>query len=298
MEPSRPFATISIDVDPIDLHLEGYGCTGPRDSKVYESAVPRLIELFGRVGVRTTFFFVARDLPEQRAAVAAVAKSGHEVASHSVSHPIPFRRRLGRDAFAREIGESKRRLEDAAGAAVAGFRAPNWDLTQKELWHLAEAGYAYDASSYPSPFLLAARLLLAWKGGVPRVLWQLTKTPVSWDRAPRRMRNGSREIVEFPISTAGLWRFPLYQTTFYDFDDVKIAKLLDGAAARDEPFIFVLHAIDCLGLAEDGVDPRLARHPGMRLPLATKLASLTSTITAIAKRFDTMPFRDAMQRVE
>src|SRR5262245_4875184 len=106
MEPSRPFATISIDVDPIDLHLVGYGCTGPKDAKVYEVAVPRLIEAFGRAGVRTTFFFVARDLPEQRAAVAAAANAGHEVASHSVSHPIPFRR-ASPEAFAREIGESK-----------------------------------------------------------------------------------------------------------------------------------------------------------------------------------------------
>src|SRR5262249_26960584 len=77
-------ATVSVDVDPVDLHLIGYGYSGlPPDPLVSRRALPRLLEIFGRCGVRATLFVVGRDAPEQRAALAAAAASGHEIASHS-----------------------------------------------------------------------------------------------------------------------------------------------------------------------------------------------------------------------
>jgi hypothetical protein len=286
----RPPATVSVDVDPLDLHLAGYGVRGAApDPLVYQRSVPRLLELFAEARIRATFFFVARDFPEQNAAAKAVARAGHEVASHSLTHPMPFRK-LGKAALAAEIVESKRRLEEACGAEVVGFRAPNWDMTERELPALLEAGYRYDASNYPSPFLLLARGLLAAKG-TPGAFLALTKFPVSWRRGPYAIESAGRRIVEFPISTTGLWRFPVYQTVFFGFSDAKIAGILAGIAARGERLSFALHAVDALG-AGDGVDPRLARHPGVAWPLERKLGFLRRVFGGIAGRFDAVPFRE------
>src|SRR4029079_19633928 len=61
---TRPVALVSVDVDPVDLHLVGYGYRSlPPDPLVYTTALPRLLDCFGRCGVRATFFVVARDAP-------------------------------------------------------------------------------------------------------------------------------------------------------------------------------------------------------------------------------------------
>jgi hypothetical protein len=52
--------------------------------------------------------------------------------------------------------------------------------------------------------------------------------------------------------------------------------------------------VDALGLTEDRVDARLAVHPGMRVPLAEKLALLEEVFSAIAARFAARPFRERL----
>ena len=46
-----------------------------------------------------------------------------------------------------ELTESKRLLEQASGATVIGYRSPNFDLDDRSLTALADAGYRYDASA-------------------------------------------------------------------------------------------------------------------------------------------------------
>lgn len=292
----RPLATVSIDVDPLDVHLAGYGfADAAPDTSVYQRSIPRLLSLLGDARIRATFFFVARDLPAAAPAVAAVVAAGHEAASHSLTHPLPFRK-LGKEAFTRELVESKRRIEEAARAPVVGFRAPNWDLTARELPALAEAGYLYDASSYPSPYLFLARAWVAMKGTGPRAFLQLTKLPVSWARGPRRVRWPGGALAEFPVSTAASARFPIYQTLLHGLPPERIGRMLAYASIDGEGLSFALHALDALGVAEDGLDPRLARHPGMRKPLDRKLGSLGSTFAAISSYFEAIPFRERLGR--
>ncbi len=52
--------------------------------------------------------------------------------------------------------------------------------------------------------------------------------------------------------------------------------------------------MDALGLEEDRVDARLAKHPGMDRPLAQKLALLDATMAAIAARFDTRTYAELL----
>ncbi len=253
---TKPVATISIDVDPVDLHLIGYGFPGlPADPLVYTHALPRLAEVFARCGVRATFFVVGRDAASQAQVLGGLARAGHEIASHSFSHPMAFA-------------------------------------------SLGPAGMRYDASAYPSPFLIPARLLLAFKSTDRRAVMSLKLWPFSLDRQPSVFRFGARSVREFPTSVTPALRFPIYHTLRYALGDARFGKALDGFAGRREPFSYVLHAVDALGQTEDRVDPRLAKHPGMNWALARKLELLEKTLGSIVERFAVATFEERVCAAE
>jgi hypothetical protein len=294
----RPPATVSVDVDPVDLHLVGYGFTGlPPDPLVYAAALPRLVSAFQRHGIRATLFVVARDAGAQSAALRALAADGHEIGSHTFSHPLALAS-LPAARQTEEFTGSKRALERACGAEVTGFRAPNFDLDPAALERLAAAGYRYDASGYPTPVLAAARIVLALKGGRPLDVLRLKLLPFTWRRGPHRLRAGHGTLAEFPVSVTPGFRLPVYHTLRYGMSDARFEAILDGFVRRGEPLSYAMHGVDVLGRDEDRVDARLAKHPGMDVPLDRKLALIERTLAAIARRFEPATFAARLARGE
>jgi len=127
---------------------------GPDDWDSYPpraaGAVDRLLGLLEDHHSRATFFvlgWVARREPEL---IRRIARAGHEIASHGMTHAMlgcldPAR-------FGQELRDSRAILEDLAGQAVTGYRAPTFSITHATAWALdvlAEAGYTYDSSVFP-----------------------------------------------------------------------------------------------------------------------------------------------------
>ena len=82
----------------------------------------RVLDILDERGIKATFFFVgqyARMHPEQ---VREVVRRGHNVASHSWSHPTRLRR-WSREAQVREVRRSYAALEAALADAPPGDRA-------------------------------------------------------------------------------------------------------------------------------------------------------------------------------
>lgn len=291
-----PIATLSVDVDPVDLHLVGYGFAGlPPDGLAYEIALPRLAECFARHNIRATLFVVARDAVQRAEVLRATARAGHEIASHSWSHPLALAS-LNDAALDRELGDSRHALEQACGHDVVGFRSPNFDMSPRTLDALVRHGYRYDASGYPTPFLLPARMLLALKSKDPMGVLRLKPWPFSWRREDHTWGSGERTLAEFPVSVAGPARMPVYHTLRYALSDARFESTLDGLAKSGRGLSYVMHAVDVLGLAEDKVDARLGGHPGMDRALEAKLALLDRTLAAIAKRFTCVTYRERLDR--
>jgi peptidoglycan/xylan/chitin deacetylase (PgdA/CDA1 family) len=291
---TRPVATLSIDVDPVDLHLIGYGWPDlPPDPLVYTAALPRLAEAFARHRMRATFFCVGRDAATHAPDLRALAAAGHEIASHTWSHPIRFAG-LPQDWQHAELSHSRRALSDASGFDVVGFRAPNFDMDSRVVPRLAAAGYRYDASAYPTPMLVPARLLLALKSRDPLGVLRMKPWPFTWRRTPYTWRAHGAEVREFPLAVTPGLRWPVYHTMRWLTGERRFETGLAGFARRGEPLSYALHGVDALGLAEDRVDPRLARHPGMHRPLAEKLAVLDRTLAAIASLFDVRTYAEQL----
>jgi len=134
---------------------------------------------------RGTFFvlgLVARAYPDL---VRRIGAAGHEVALHGMDHaPVHV---MTRDVFRADVRQSRDLVEQAAGTAVAGYRAPDFSITSESLWALqilAEEGFRYDSSLFP----FAGR-----RYGIAESF------PL-----PYRVLCGDAALVEFPLATTEL----------------------------------------------------------------------------------------------
>jgi peptidoglycan/xylan/chitin deacetylase (PgdA/CDA1 family) len=110
---------------------------GPR------TAVPRLLRLLDRQGIRATFFVPGYSAERWPDAVRSIRDAGHEIAHHGYLHegsrnadPATEERRLLRGLEA---------LDAVAGVRPIGYRAPNWEQSYALSGILARHGFRYDS---------------------------------------------------------------------------------------------------------------------------------------------------------
>jgi hypothetical protein len=291
---TRPYAVFSCDLDTVDRHLQGYGIEDMAAcDRIYRTAVPRLLELFAELGVPGVLFVIARDAASESTLWRQAVRAGHEIASHSLTHTQPFST-LDDDALRTEIAESRARLSEASGAEVIGFRAPAWDVTGRVLEVVAASGYRYDASVFPTPVLVASRLAAYRRSTHKGSIFSMDVFGHAFaPTVPHRTSAGS--LVEFPISVTRWLRLPVYHTFTYFVPPWLFARGLRSALRSGRPLCYEFHAADLLDLANDGVDPRMDRHPGMKVPLATKRAGLRDILATIARERRIVTYRQAME---
>jgi hypothetical protein len=240
------------------------------------TALPRALQLFRRLDVHCTFFCIASEAARHGDVVRSLVEAGHEVASHSMNHPVPFS--LENDEMRRrELFDSRTLLESLAGAPVTGFRAPSWDIDVSQNPVLREAGYRYDASSYPSWVMLLLRWLISNKSAEKSAKRQSPFKALLDNPAPHMQE----ELCEFPITTTPFFRLPYYHTLMLLLPRTGFRILRSMAHARRFPVGYVFHAVDFLATDADGLDPRMRRHPGMTLTLDRKLACAEDAILAL-----------------
>lgn len=277
------YAVFSCDLDTVDRHLQGYGFEGlPPCDLIYRTAVPRLLELLSELGVPGVLFVIARDAERQGELLRAAARAGHEIGSHSLTHPQPFRT-LDDAVLHEEIATSRTRLRDAVGTEIVGFRAPAWDVDARVLRLVREAGYRYDASIFPTPALIASRVVEYRRSTGKRSIFDMDIIGHAFTSVrPYELNNGASGLVEFPIAVTRWLRLPVYHTMQYFLPRWLFDRSLRALLRSKLPVCYEFHAVDLLDLAGDGVDPRMARHPGMSLRVEQKRAALRDVLKTIA----------------
>ncbi|WP_255406148.1 XrtA system polysaccharide deacetylase [Novosphingobium sp. CF614] len=141
-----------------------------------------ILRLFADAGVKGTFFTLGWVAERHPALMRRIVAEGHEIASHGWDHERVFR--LGAKGFADDLARARAAIEDAAGAAVTGYRAPSFSIDARTPWAfevLAEQGYAYSSSVAP-----------------------IAHDHYGWREAPRfafRPLPGS-DLIEIPVTTA------------------------------------------------------------------------------------------------
>jgi len=109
-----------------------------------------VLDLFGETGVKATFFTLGWVAERHPALIRRIVGEGHEIASHGWDHRRVFT--MDADTFRADLRRARGVLEDAAGVAVTGYRAPSFSIDQRTPWAhsvLAEEEYAYSSSVAP-----------------------------------------------------------------------------------------------------------------------------------------------------
>lgn len=166
-------------------HVCGAGDAADSPSwDAYESRVARstqaVLSLLGRWGVRATFFVLGYIAEREPELIRAIARAGHEVATHGHFHRRIFE--MSPAEFEADLSMSLDAVSAAAGARAVGYRAPEWSIRPHTMWALSilrKHGILYDASMVP-----------------------LTRMgDRSFPRFPCRFATGYGDIAEFPLTT-------------------------------------------------------------------------------------------------
>lgn len=134
-------------------------------------AVPRILQILERQGIKGTFFvpgFTAESYPD---VVRRIADAGHEIAHHGYLHE-PMQ---GIDAAteASYLDRGLDALHKVAGVRPVGYRAPWWELNWQSPALLADRGFLYDSSLLDGD----APYRMAVADGDPR---DIVEIPVDW----------------------------------------------------------------------------------------------------------------------
>jgi polysaccharide deacetylase family protein (PEP-CTERM system associated) len=224
-----------------------------------------VLDLFDRAGVKATFFTLGWIAERYPKLIGQIADAGHEVASHGWDHKRVFT--MTPPDFAADLMRARKMLEDVAGAAVTGYRAPSFSIDKRTPWAheaLSEAGYAYSSSVAP-----------------------VIHDHYGWPDAPRfafKPVSGA-DLVELPVTTAkfagrtlaagggGFFRLLPYAFSRWAIRQVN---------AAGQPAIIYFHPWEV-----DPDQPRVANAPlKSKIRHYTNLSAMTAKLSRLVGEFE------------
>ncbi len=215
-------STIQVDLDSLWTYRRYLNQTPVENTPdpVYSQGVQRFLDIFARNDIKATFFVIGSDalVPEHAKIIKQIADQGHEIANHSMSHPLNFKD-LEEASLIDEIKNSHDILERISGKKVEGFRAPTFSINERVLKILEDLGYTYDSSVLPS-FINSLALNCAHSvlGGKPV---DIAGSNIRFANAPlcpykpnvkNMAKEGDGKLYEIPISVLPGLRLPMHST--------------------------------------------------------------------------------------
>ncbi|MEV6230338.1 polysaccharide deacetylase [Saccharopolyspora shandongensis] len=146
---------LGVDVDAVAGWLGSYGGEdSPNDIQrgvfAGEVGTPRMLKLFERYEIPTTWFIPGHSIETFPDQVRAVVDAGHEIGAHGYSHenPVQMTEQQERDVLLRCI----ELVEKASGRRPRGYVAPWWEMSEHTAALLMENGFSYDHSQNYNDF--------------------------------------------------------------------------------------------------------------------------------------------------
>lgn len=300
---------VTIDLDELYCYHAIHGLEPPAADKaqlIYERALPRAIQLFDELGVKSTIFVVGQDLAHATVqnAVKAHADAGHEIANHTMHHRYDFTL-LPLTDQAEELDAANREIRAVTGRPPAGFRAPGYNLTYGVVELLEKRNYSYDSSVFPCPAYYAA------KAGAIALKSMQGKSSASIIGDPGVLRAPSlpyrigddgiwsrgEGLIELPITVLTRARLPFIGTAVGAMGTLP-AKLFAKKAAQLSFVNLELHGMDFVDVDGDDIAYLKAHQTDLRIPYPKRRAALEAAIkTLLDKGMEPVTLANAAQRV-
>ena len=107
-------------------------------------AAPRLLALFKKYDIRTSWYVPGHTIETFPEAVRTVVDAGHEIAHHGWKHVSPST--LTREQEEAELVRANEAIHRISGQYARGYRSPSWDLSPHSVQLMLKHGFVYDSS--------------------------------------------------------------------------------------------------------------------------------------------------------
>lgn len=122
------------------VHVDGPFVAITFDDGPHATLTPKLLDLLAKHRMKATFFFIGQNVAEYPDIVKRAAREGHEIASHSWSHPNLGK--MGDDGVRRELQRTDDAIAATIGARPTLMRPPYGSITARQKSWIHEAfGY-------------------------------------------------------------------------------------------------------------------------------------------------------------
>ncbi|MBJ90832.1 MAG: polysaccharide deacetylase [Woeseia sp.] len=141
--------------DAVSLWLGTFGgedspCDISRGVFAAKRGVPRLLEMFKRYGIITTWGVTGHSVESFPAQFEMIVAEGHEIGIHGYSHENPLA--MTREQEAEVIDKTIEVVKKVTGKNPTGYMAPWWELSANSIELLLERGIKYDSSLMEDDF--------------------------------------------------------------------------------------------------------------------------------------------------
>jgi len=304
---SKPLASLSLDLDNQWSYMKTHGDPGwERLPSYLHIVVPRVLQVLKEEDLTITFFIVGLDAaqPPSQPILKSIADAGHEIGNHSYKHE-PWLHLYSDAELEQEMTQAETAIQQATGQIPIGFRGPGFSFSPRLLNLLAQRGYQYDASTFPTFLGPLARMYYFAKSSLSQEQSSQRKALFGSAKEgfrplkPYRWQTASGPLTEIPVTTMPLARVPihlsyvLYLATYsrslsltYWNTALTLCRL-----TNTQPSL-LLHPLDFLG-KEDC--PELAFFPAMQTPAAPKLEVARKVLQTFHRQFHVVPMREHAQ---
>ncbi|MFO7659660.1 MAG: polysaccharide deacetylase family protein [Candidatus Cloacimonadaceae bacterium] len=211
-------------------------------AKVLSEGIPKLLELYKSLDVKSTFFFTGEITSKYPEIVRMVLPDGHEVACHGYSHEDEFAfDRLSYHEQVKQLTKAKALLEDISGTEVISFRAPALRVNEFTPKALEDTGFEIDSS------ISSQRADGILSFGALRKLNRLIAPRIPYFTGRHCLaQKGNSQIYEIPISAMV---FP-YIGTFMRIYPILTKMLREflhlESSGTGKPVNFLIHPNECI----------------------------------------------------
>lgn len=149
------FCAIGVDVDAVAGWLGSYGgenspCDISRGLFAGEVGVPRLVKLFDRLGIPTSWFIPGHSIETFPTQCKTVVDAGHEIGMHGYSHENPIAMTPEQEEAV--MDKCIELIERLSGRRPTGYVAPWWEFSTVTNELLLKKGIKYDHSLMNNDF--------------------------------------------------------------------------------------------------------------------------------------------------
>ncbi len=164
--------------------------------KVSEKGIPRLLELYAKFDVESTFYFTGTFASRFPESVQSVIDHGHEVGCHGYSHLHQHSfDNLSLENQYRHLSKAKSIIEEVSGS-VKSFRAPALRIGHGTPLILDKLGFKTDSSVAPRRFDGPLTT-----GGMRKINWLVSPRQPYFLDSINPFRRGKTDVLEIPASS-------------------------------------------------------------------------------------------------